>query len=66
MVFNRPRRAVGFDRAEGSLAEGSPMRSNPTARRGRNYLEFFKIFNEHRDGTVHTLDGTELGKYHPL
>ena len=37
--------------------------SNPTARHRRNPFEFFKIFHEHRDETVHTLDGTQ---YRPL
>ena len=40
-----------------------PARSNPIARRGRIYLEFFKIFmNIHIDGTVHTLDGHSIIK----
>ena len=29
------------------------------ARRDRNHLEFFQNFHADRDGTVHTLDGTE-------
>ena len=35
-------------------------RSNPTARRGRNYLEFFKIFiNIGKELSTHTLDETQ-------
>ena len=34
-------------------------RSNPTARRGRNHLEFFKIFMHTWGEAVRTLDGTE-------
>ena len=40
---------------------GSPARSNPTARRGRNYLGF-QNFHEHSDATVHTLDETQYSE----
>ena len=38
----------------------SKTRSNPTARRRRNYLEVFKNFREDSDGTFHT--HSESGK----
>ena len=34
-------------------------RSNSTARRGRKHFEFFEIFMNIRNATVHTLDGTQ-------
>ena len=43
---------------------GPPVRSNPTARRGRNYLDFFQNFHEHRDVTVHILYGTQYIRTH--
>ena len=47
----RPRRAVGFDRSSGAIESNCPS--------GSKTSRIFQNFHEHRDGTVHTLDGAE-------
>ena len=47
----RPRRAVEFDRAGGAIEFNCPS--------GSKSSRIFQNFHEYRDGTVHTLDGTE-------
>ena len=47
----RPRRAVEFDRASGAIEFNCPS--------GSKSSRIFQNFHEYRDGTVHTLDGTQ-------
>ena len=47
----RPRRAVWFDRASGAIESNCPS--------GSTSSRLFQNFHADRDGTVHTLDGTE-------
>ena len=50
-----PRRAVGFDRVRGAIESNCPS--------GSQISWIFQNFHEHRDGTVHTLDGTEYRNF---
>ena len=50
----RPRRAVGFDRAGGAIESNCPS--------GSKSSRIFQNFHAHRDGTVHTVDGTQYTK----
>ena len=50
----RPRRAVGFDRAGGAIESNCPSTSKSS--------RIFQNFHDHRDGTVHTLDGIQCSQ----
>ena len=51
----RRRRAVGFNCASGAIESNCPSTSKSS--------RIFQNFHEHRDGTVHTLDGTQYRSY---